>query len=151
MVDITISEVAKKLGTDAALLRMWEQRYHWPTPKRVKGVRMFTPLLVQQLVGVRREMAKGRRIGDIIRDGYPDLPTDTPRQPARPKIDFSSVPPPDTEVACKFRAEVEEALLTRNAAALAALAARLPREVRPADRDRAYHFLVRLAEPAVHS
>jgi DICT domain-containing protein len=58
--DLTIREVTKRTGVEAATLRMWEQRHGFPVPERLpSGHRRYSHLHVELIRQVTREREAG--------------------------------------------------------------------------------------------
>lgn len=77
---LTINEAAKAAGLSPSVLRIWEVRYAWPTPKRQpNGYRAYTRHQVSELKRVAELVHSGTPISSIIVDGLP-------RWPANPEI-----------------------------------------------------------------
>ena len=58
---VSISDAARIAGTTPSVLRIWEQRYGWPSPRRSPaGYRRFTPADVE----VIRQVVARVQLGD---------------------------------------------------------------------------------------
>ena len=66
---MNIGVIARQTGIEVATLRKWETRYGFPKPQRTaSGHREYTEETLEQLLNIRREMAKGQRAGKVLRD-----------------------------------------------------------------------------------
>jgi hypothetical protein len=80
-----IKEAAQISGLTASVLRVWEFRYGWPSPKRARnGYRAFTKAQVEDLCRAARLVKNGMSVSQLIVDGFPrwpasELPQDRPR------------------------------------------------------------------------
>lgn len=71
---LPINAVERETGVSKELLRMWERRYHFPTPGRDdQGDRIYTLDQVNKLRLLRRLIDAGFRPGKIIALDVPDL------------------------------------------------------------------------------
>jgi hypothetical protein len=93
---LSISEVAAQAGTSTATLRVWEQRYGWPAPRRSpSGNRRFTPGDLDQIRQVVARVDAGTPIRELIIDGRPHLLPPIAK-PTHAQLDLSAVPSPTT-------------------------------------------------------
>lgn len=106
-----IKEVAEATGTTPSVLRIWEQRYGWPRPKRQKnGYRQFTEHEIQEIRRVAAAVRSGTPIGSLVVDGEVVFPSTAPVTPAvRPVAIMRAVPAPATADGRASRARVEAA------------------------------------------
>jgi hypothetical protein len=100
--DITIEHAARAAGIGTGVLRMWEQRYGWPAPRRLaNGFRAYTRHQVDDLCRVVQLVQAGYSISHLIVDGLPSWPgakdTPTPRWQVLERITMP------TPVARRFR------------------------------------------------
>lgn len=73
-VRLPINAVERETGVSKELLRMWERRYHFPTPDRDdQGDRIYSLDQVNKLRLLRRLIDAGFRPGKIITMAVPDL------------------------------------------------------------------------------
>ena len=79
--ELAISDVAEETGIAAGTIRMWEQRYGFPTPERTaSGYRRYTPEDVERLRRVQAYRARGLSVAAAIEraretGGTSDLPS----------------------------------------------------------------------------
>ncbi len=65
--DLSIREVAERTGVAAGTIRMWEQRFGFPEPRRTaSGYRRYTPEDVEALRRVRADRGRGLSVGAAI-------------------------------------------------------------------------------------
>lgn len=133
----TINEVEKITGVTTSCLRIWQQRYGWPTPDRNvdNGYRMYNPAIVEQIKQVAALIKKGKHIRDLIDDNgclrslYPVV-----EKPFRVNAEaYEILPVPDTARGQETRKEIVRALDREDVAAVAALLHEVPL-IHPADR-----------------
>ncbi len=73
---VSIKEAAELCGLTPSVLRVWEFRYGWPSPKRrSNGYRAFTRAQLDELRRVSNLIKNGMSIGTIIIDGFPRWPS----------------------------------------------------------------------------
>jgi DICT domain-containing protein len=77
---LAIRDVAQETGIAAGTLRMWEQRYGYPTPERTdSGYRRYSPDVIPVLRRVVDLRARGLTVPAAIEQARrDDLPTDRP-------------------------------------------------------------------------
>jgi DICT domain-containing protein len=77
---LAIKDVAEQTGIAAGTLRMWEQRYGFPTPERTdSGYRRYSPDVVPVLRRILDLRARGLTVPAAIEQACrDDLPTDRP-------------------------------------------------------------------------
>lgn len=69
-----ILSVSREVGLTPSILRIWEERYHWPKPARnPNGYRAYSAEDIRQLKAVAALVKAGRPIGSIIISGIPRL------------------------------------------------------------------------------
>lgn len=80
MQPLAIRDVAAQTGITAGTLRMWEQRYGFPTPERTdSGYRRYSPDVIPVLRRVLELRSRGLAVGAAIEQARrDDLPTDRP-------------------------------------------------------------------------
>lgn len=72
---LTINEASKICALSPSVLRIWEVRYGWPSPKRQdNGYRVYSRHQVDELSRVADMVKKGTPISAIIVDGLPKWP-----------------------------------------------------------------------------
>ena len=87
---LSIQNVALATGLTPGVIRVWEDRYGWPSPKRhSNGHRFFTPREVEKLKQIALLVKAGTPIGDLIVNGIPQFPVDH-RMPALPGLKIVS-------------------------------------------------------------
>lgn len=127
--DLTIGEVAEQTGLSESVLRIWEQRYGWPKPRRLaNGYRVYAIELVPLLQAIREELAHGKTIGDLLRDPkwsasmeagrLPEVPSAT-----KPRPEWSLIPQPHSPEAQRLRRRLEQALERQDRGAIARIEA----------------------------
>ncbi len=132
---LNINEASKACGLSPSVLRIWELRYGWPSPRRrANGYRAYTAHQVQELKRVAQLVKTGTSISQLIVDGLPRFPTDgVAPQPPRglPKTKALSR---SRDLRIKETQDaVIEALDTRNAPAAQERVQRAVWTLRPAD------------------
>jgi DNA-binding transcriptional MerR regulator len=96
LVWLSISDAAELAGTTPSVLRVWEQRYGWPAPRRSpSGYRRFTPADASLIRQVVARVDAGTPISEIIHDGRPHLLPPAAR-PQPISLDLSDLPRPTT-------------------------------------------------------
>lgn len=111
---LTVLAVAEATGISQHSLRVWEERYGWPKPKRDRhGVRIYTPELVEALKDVKARVDAGEPIGAILYAGAV-----IPRKPghqlvpkvARIHIEIEDLPRPQTPPGTHAQRKLVEAV-----------------------------------------
>lgn len=74
----SLKEVVDQTGVSQYLLRVWEQRYNWPSPKRRRnGYRAYMQSDIDDIKRVFALVQSGKKIGSLIANGRPiDAPQD---------------------------------------------------------------------------
>jgi DNA-binding transcriptional MerR regulator len=132
---LNINDASKSCGLSPSVLRIWELRYGWPSPRRrANGYRAYTAHQVQELKRVAQLVKTGTPISQLIVDGLPRFPADgslpqPPRGLPRTKALVRSRDPRIKET----QDAVIEALDTRNAPAAQERLQRAVWTLRPAD------------------
>ena len=132
---LNINEASKACGLSPSVLRIWELRYGWPSPRRrANGYRAYTAHQVQELKRVAQLVKTGTSISQLIVDGLPRFPTDgaTP-QPPRGLPKTKALPRSKDLRIKETQDAVIEALDTRNAPAAQERVQRAVWTLRPAD------------------
>jgi DNA-binding transcriptional MerR regulator len=84
----SIHDAATASGLTPSVIRVWEERYGWPAPKRHRnGYRAFAAHEIDELKRVAELVKGGMPISKIIVDGFPHWPEDG-HKPA-PRHDLS--------------------------------------------------------------
>lgn len=72
--EFTISAVEREVGLSKDVLRVWERRYGFPSPRRdANGERLYPPEQVRRLRLVKRLMDQGMRPGRLLRGSLEEL------------------------------------------------------------------------------
>lgn len=128
--------VCARLGVSPALLRLWESRYGWPSPRRTAtGQRRFSAVEVTELRQVLNLVRSGRAIGSLLTQGRPVLP----QVAAAPRVligetELAGCPEPETEQGQQLREHLVTALRRRDTGAALAYCHEALRVCRPAER-----------------
>lgn len=132
---LNINDASKACGLSPSVLRIWELRYGWPSPRRrANGYRAYTSHQVQELKRVAQLVKTGTPISQIIIDGLPRWPADTSTpQPPRGLPRTKSLPRSKQSAVARMQDEVIEALDTRNALGAQERLQRAVWQLRPAD------------------
>lgn len=132
---LNINDASKACGLSPSVLRIWELRYGWPSPRRrANGYRAYTSHQVQELKRVAQLVKTGTPISQLIIDGLPRWPTDTSTpQPPRGLPRTKSLPRSKILAVARMQDEVIEALDTRNAPGAQERLQRAVWQLRPAD------------------
>src|ERR1043165_3276141 len=113
---IPIGALAEQTGLSESVLRIWEQRYGWPRPRRLpNGYRVYDVVIIPLLRAVHDELKDGRTIGDLLRDPHWSPILEAGRLPeapavAKPRPDWTTIPQPEDPHARRLRASLEQAL-----------------------------------------
>ncbi len=147
---LNINEASKVCGLSPSVLRIWELRYGWPSPKRkANGYRVYTFHQVQELRRVAGLVKGGTPISSLIVDGLPRWPSDQHHVSApRTLVRTRALPSPVQSSEAQLQRELIEALENRIAPRIIELLQRIFWSVRPADEARTalVPTLVALAE-----
>ena len=135
---LNINEASKSCGLSPSVLRIWELRYSWPSPKRkANGYRSYSTHQVQELTRIASLVKSGTPISSLIIDGLPRWPADVQRT-SSPRILAKTrslaKPAPLTEAA--LQRDLIDALETRRGAHATEILQRIFWLVRPADEAR---------------
>jgi DNA-binding transcriptional MerR regulator len=151
---LTINQVAEATGLTPSLLRIWESRYGWPTPRRLaNGYRTYHPRQLDDIRRVADLVRAGRNIGSIIIDGLPKWPEDPARAPRRPRLQLArSLPPAPGGEPARLRDQLVDAIEHDRLGEAEAILQRLIWLVRPADEAVTCHLpvLAACAECQLH-
>ncbi len=137
---VSIGELAEQTGFSEAVLRVWEQRYGWPKPRRLaNGYRTYAIELIPLLRAVHEEIKQGKTIGDLLRDPRWSAIFEAGRLPVdpgvtKPRPEWASIPQPEDQHARRLRSQLEEALERGDRGTIARIEAEAGR-LRPRDRE----------------
>ncbi len=147
---LNINDASKVCGLSSSVLRIWELRYGWPSPRRrANGYRAYTAHQVQELKRIAGLVKSGTSISQIIVDGLPRWPADTATvQPPRGLPKTRALARAAQPAVARMQDEVIEALDTRNAPGAQERLQRAVWQLRPAEEPAAVlvPILVALAE-----
>ncbi len=132
---LNINDASKSCGLSPSVLRIWELRYGWPSPRRrANGYRAYTAHQVQELKRVAQLVKTGTPISQLIVDGLPRFPADgsVPQPPRGLPRTRALVRSGDTRIR-ETQDAVIEALDTRNAPVVQERLQRAVWVLRPAD------------------
>ena len=80
----SIHDAAAASGLTPSVIRVWEERYGWPAPKRHRnGYRAFATHEIDELKRVAELVKNGMPISKIIIDGFPCWPAEAHRPAPR--------------------------------------------------------------------
>ncbi|MBA3700986.1 MAG: MerR family transcriptional regulator [Planctomycetes bacterium] len=80
----SIHDAAAASGLTPSVIRVWEERYGWPAPKRHRnGYRAFAAHEIDELKRVAELVKNGMPISKIIVDGFPHWPEEGHRSAPR--------------------------------------------------------------------
>jgi len=135
---LNINEASKSCGLSPSVLRIWELRYGWPSPKRKSnGYRTYSLHQVQELKRVAALVKAGTPISSLIIDGLPRWPSDVQRSPsARTLSKTRSLSAPTATMEAALHRELIDALEMRKAPQVKELLQRIFWSVRPTDEPR---------------
>jgi DNA-binding transcriptional MerR regulator len=107
-----INQAGRACGVTPSVLRIWELRYGWPSPKRnPNGYRAYSQYQVQLLRRVVELVKNGAPISTIIIDGKPRLLSlPARRRPPRGLHQARELPQPTGVMEVKLRQDLIEAL-----------------------------------------
>ncbi len=76
----SIHDAAEAAGLTPSVIRVWEERYGWPSPKRHhNGYRAFASHEIEELKRAAVLVRGGMPIGKLIVDGFPHWPEEAKR------------------------------------------------------------------------
>lgn len=138
----SISETAKLTGCTESVLRIWEQRYRWPRSKRLdNGYRAYSELDVDEIKRATQIMKDtGKKIGELITDGFIEYKDNRAVIEHMPKVDFSKLARPLSKQASGLFDDLIKALSTNNISQ-ALYIVQLVTSIRPSERK------ITIAEP----
>jgi len=110
--EYSISDVADLSGIPQEKLRAWEQRLHWPRPRRDdNGYRVYSAGDLREVVAIGKKLKEGHPISDLI-----DASTGLPYANDTRTVSFgrllSRTPKPASVVGIRIREQVVECLET---------------------------------------
>jgi DNA-binding transcriptional MerR regulator len=108
----SIHDAAAASGLTPSVIRVWEERYGWPSPKRHRnGYRAFAAHEIDELKRVAQLVKGGMPISKIIVDGFPKWPDDGHKPAPRHDVTVTRALPlrPD-RAAQALREEIARAL-----------------------------------------
>ena len=133
---LSIRDAALATGLNPSVIRVWEDRYGWPSPRRhPNGYRSFTRHEVEQLKRVATLVKAGTPISALIVDGFPQFPVDRSR-PALPRqkiVSARNLPGATGPVAIALRDALCQALEDRHLGHALETIQRSHVELRPLD------------------
>lgn len=132
---MNINEASKASGLSPSVLRIWELRYGWPTPKRkANGYRSYSQHQIEDLRRISELVKHGTPISHLIIDGLPRWPTDQVRR-RRPQglRGTKSLPVPSGHLEARLQAEIVESLERRQGSVVLEQLQRAMWSVRPQD------------------
>ncbi len=104
----SIHDAAAASGLTPSVIRVWEERYGWPAPKRHRnGYRAFALHEIDELKRVAELVKNGMPISKIIVDGFPSWPDDGHRATPRHDVTVArALPMRQSRAADQLREEV---------------------------------------------
>ncbi len=104
----SIHDAAAASGLTPSVIRVWEERYGWPAPKRHRnGYRAFALHEIDELKRVAELVKGGMPISKIIVDGFPSWPDDGHRASPRHEVTIArSLPMRKNRTSDHLREEV---------------------------------------------
>ena len=131
----TIKETARLSGLTPSVLRVWEFRYGWPSPRRARnGYRAFTKAQLDDLLRVAQLVKAGTPISQLIVDRFPAWPAGSGGDHRPRRLEATkALPPVPSPAAGRLRADVVEALDRQHGGRVEALLQAAPVTVRPRD------------------
>jgi DNA-binding transcriptional MerR regulator len=137
---LSIRDAAMATGLSPSVIRVWEDRYGWPSPRRHRnGYRSFTRHEVEQLKRVATLVKAGTPISALIVDGFPQFPVDhsRPPMPRQKIITARTLPGASDAVSASLRDALCRALEDRHTGHVLETIQRAQLELRPSDELRA--------------
>jgi DNA-binding transcriptional MerR regulator len=112
---LNINEASKACGLSPSVLRIWELRYGWPSPKRKpNGYRSYNHHQVQELKRMADLVKSGHSISSLIVDGLPRWPANNPNAGKYSTLPSTrALPQPQDRRAQDLRQDLLEALESR--------------------------------------
>lgn len=108
----SIHDAAAASGLTPSVIRVWEERYGWPAPKRHRnGYRAFAAHEIDELKRVAELVKNGMPISKIIVDGFPKWPEEGHKAPPRHDVTVTrALPLRPGRAAEALREEIARAL-----------------------------------------
>jgi DNA-binding transcriptional MerR regulator len=133
--NMNINEASKACGLSPSVLRIWELRYGWPSPKRKSnGYRAYNQHQVSELKRAADLVKNGTPISALIIDGLPRWPADnTHKRIIAGLHKAKQLPKPRGLLEAKLQDELVENLERRHALHVKELLQRACWSVRPDD------------------
>lgn len=130
-----INEASKASGLSPSVLRIWELRYGWPSPKRkANGYRSYSNHQIEDLKRISELVKHGTTISQLIIDGLPRWPTDQVQRRQPSGLHYAkSLPRPAGHLEAKLQEEILAALEKRQTSVVKELLQRAMWMVRPQD------------------
>lgn len=131
----SIHDAAQICGLTPSVIRVWEERYGWPSPRRQhNGYRAFSAIEIDELKRVAALVKSGKPISQIIIDGLPVFPKDTSRPQQQHDLRLTrALPAAASPAAASARDGVVQALEQRHDGRVLEALQRACIELRPAD------------------
>jgi len=132
----SIHDAAQASGLTPSVIRVWEERYGWPSPKRHRnGYRAFAAHEIDELKRAAALVKGGMPIGKLIIDGFPKWPEDEVHvAPKHYDLAFTtSLPTRPGRTADDLRAIVLEGLKQAHGGRVLEAVQRACIELRPSD------------------
>lgn len=125
----TCADVAKLSGLSKHVLRVWEQRYGWPRPRRDahNGYRVYRMADVENATKMAEYIRQGWSVGQLIHDGIPTWPA---KDAVPPKLAHgvpSKLPP--VEKPKRVRAKRSKTVVVTSAKDLASVVGVMERDI----------------------
>lgn len=132
---MNINQASKASGLSPSVLRIWELRYGWPSPKRKpNGYRTYSIPQVEDLCRISELVKHGMSISQLIYDGLPRWPTDQVNRKAPTGLQRTkTLPRPAGHMEAKIQSEIIDALERRLGSTVHELLQRAMWSVRPQD------------------
>jgi DNA-binding transcriptional MerR regulator len=132
----SIHDAAEAAGLTPSVIRVWEERYGWPSPKRhANGYRAFAAHEIEELKRAAVLVRDGMPIGKLIIDGFPVWPDEHKRTAVKQHdlTQTKSLPSRPGRLAEDLRATVLEGLNQLHGGYILECVQRACIELRPAD------------------
>lgn len=131
----SIHDAAAATGLTPSVIRVWEERYGWPSPKRHRnGYRAFAAHEIDELKRVAELVKNGTPISKIIVDGFPRWPDDVRRSTPRNGVTVTrALPLRPGRAAEQLREEICRSLEDLHVGHALEAIQRAPIDLRPGD------------------